>query len=149
MTTHRYRRCSHCLVVYTYQASGHGCGEPLNDPRFCPHCMGEIIVALRAVPAKVEKVWVATTEVDLVTLLRHEEEHVRHCKEEGMVLVRRVSTPLFDLEGGRTQRTGIVSHEGHTYQYRFWAGQESEAEITEEVARDIETGRTEPWKDYR
>lgn len=149
MTSHRHHRCDHCRVVYSFQASGHGCGRATNDPHYCPDCKKVVIEALKVVPPKVERVWVAVEDVDLSTVLEWEREHRRRCEEEGKIFVRRISAPLFDLEGNRTQRTGIVYHGGRIFQYRYWEGEEGDVEITEEMARDIETGRTEPWRSYQ
>lgn len=53
----RPKRCQHCKSQYSYQASGAGCGDPLNDDRYCPDCMAVINAALEKVPVKFKAEW--------------------------------------------------------------------------------------------
>lgn len=135
---------------YWYQASGPGCDENYNDSRFCPDCKQVVSKALSAIPLKVDHVWVPTKEVDLPTLRTWEAERLKRQRESGGLIFHRVSFPLFNVETGERQETGIVygqdDHKGRTYQYRYWKGREDEVEIAIEMERDLATGREVPWK---
>jgi hypothetical protein len=74
MTTHAYKRCHHCQVVYSYQGSGHGCQEQLNDHKHCPDCKQVIIDALALVPKRFEKVLIPVTDQNAVELEALSEE---------------------------------------------------------------------------
>lgn len=54
--THQECRCCHCGIRYSHQTSGDGCGDPLNDGRYCPDCKNIINKALHKVPKAVEKI---------------------------------------------------------------------------------------------
>lgn len=145
----RHRRCAHCLDVYRYLLTGHGCTDATNDPQYCPVCKAAVLEALRAVPRKYERVWIPTTEVDLPTLLRWEAEWDAERQEVGLN-VRRVAFPLFNLTTGERTRQGYVrSRAGQAahYLYQYWPGREAEAEIKVEVERNLTTGETRPWRD--
>lgn len=153
MTSHRYHRCDHCQVSYTYQASGGGM-PAYNHDRYCPDCYRVVLEALRAIPAKVKRVNIPVSEVfgDEVTLdilLAWEREAAEKARERGGLHVRRISAPLFDLEGGRTQRTGWVrgrdGFSGWYFQYGYWEGEEDKAEVVVEMERNCETGELRRW----
>lgn len=137
MTTNRLQRCGHCGVTYAYITSGHGCLESANDSRYCPDCAGVVLQALAKVPRKFERVWAPTTEVTLEELLRIERADTS--------LIRRVSMPLYDTSTWESDRSGFVRREGVEYNYRFWPGRESEAVITREMEKNLETGELRPW----
>lgn len=48
-------RCEHCGKEYSYQASGAGCHNPLNNEHYCPECQQVIIDALSKIPVQFEK----------------------------------------------------------------------------------------------
>ena len=62
MTTTRIRRCNHCGVVYPYHPSTYGSMPEYNDSDHCENCAKVVAEALKAVPVKVSKRWVNTTD---------------------------------------------------------------------------------------
>lgn len=51
---HEIKRCKHCYRQYSYQASGDGCFNPVNDKDYCPECMSVINEALSKITKKFE-----------------------------------------------------------------------------------------------
>ena len=51
---HEIKRCKHCYRQYSYQASGDGCFNPVNDKDYCPECMSVINEALSKIAKKFE-----------------------------------------------------------------------------------------------
>ena len=47
-------RCKHCGKEYSYQASGDGCFDKLNNKDYCPECMKAILDALDKIPKRYE-----------------------------------------------------------------------------------------------
>lgn len=147
-----YKRCTHCNDVYLCLLSGHSPRTTHSDGRFCPACLEVVNRALSEVPRKFERDLVPTEAVDLATLLDWEREAAAEREARGGLQVRRVSMPLFNLSTGETSRQGFVrgrdSFAGRNFHYQFWPGRESEAEIKEEVERDLLTGVVRPWQSY-
>ena len=50
-------RCKHCGKEYSYQASGEGCNNKLNNEDYCPECMKAILDALDKIPVRFEHRW--------------------------------------------------------------------------------------------
>ena len=50
-------RCKHCGKEYSYQASGEGCNNKLNNEDYCPECMKAILDALEKIPVRFEHRW--------------------------------------------------------------------------------------------
>ena len=50
-------RCKHCGKEYSYQASGEGCNNKLNNEEYCPECMKAILDALEKIPVRFEHRW--------------------------------------------------------------------------------------------
>ena len=50
-------RCKHCGKEYSYQASGEGCNNKLNNEEYCPECMKAILNALEKIPVRFEHRW--------------------------------------------------------------------------------------------
>jgi len=162
MTTHRQRRCCHCGTRYSWQGSGGGCQEPLNDARYCPDCKQAIITALSGIPLKFYKVWVDTDEVTLDQLREWEgsarEENRQQYKSGDPIryAIRSVYAPLFDLENPEnTHHNGVVSGKGEfagkTYRYGFWTNKgervkPEETKVEVAVERNLETGVEIPWQ---
>lgn len=48
-------RCKHCGKEYSYQASGEGCFDRLNNRDYCPDCWAAILVALEQIPVQYKK----------------------------------------------------------------------------------------------
>ncbi len=55
--THRTKRCKHCKLTYSYQTSGHGCHDKINDVIYCPSCMERILKVLEDVPEQAKPKW--------------------------------------------------------------------------------------------
>lgn len=154
MTTHRTTRCQHCQTLYTFQGSGQGCDAALNSGTHCPRCQRAINEALQSIRARRERVWVETKEVDLKHLLREEqredEEQAKRASSSERLSIpfKRVSAPMFKMEGGRavgSDRSGYVKLNRRNYEYRFWPGQEDKAVIRVEMEEDLATGERWPW----
>jgi len=48
-------RCKHCGKEYSYQASGEGCFDKLNNREYCPECWAAILAALEKIPVHYSK----------------------------------------------------------------------------------------------
>lgn len=169
MTMHREKCCGHCGIRYYYQSSGHGCFDELNDDRYCPECKAVISAVLKKIPLKVEKVWVPVSEIfgDDITLdllLAWEREREEEMRNSDKICARRMTFPLFDMSGKRTEHSGIVfgrddKFKSYTFEYRYWTDNEEsknwyhecdeireDIKISVEMERDIATGKLYPWK---
>jgi hypothetical protein len=134
--------------VYKYKATGGGY-DPDSSKDHCRGCCKAMREALEAIPVKWERVWIPVARDSGITLkLLREWEHETH-KGSAAPNMRRVAPGLVNDEGV-FQVVHIVQgkdgYKGRTFQYAYWPGKEDEAEITERVARNVETGQTEPWK---
>lgn len=141
----RQHRCCNCKARYTYQASGWGAIE-FNDADYCPKCKKGIVVALRAIPPVCEHKWIPTNDVLVKTLVDIENEQWKAIKVAGGIPVRRVQSPLFNLEDpSNHHRNGIVKLSGKTYRYEYWTkwGMEKGRVYIEAEVRDGEI--IGPW----
>ena len=147
MTTLVQHRCFHCNVRYTYQGSGHGCLDPLNDAHWCRDCKQVIIEALSNVPQRVEKDYETTNEVSAFDLETLEKERWEATEAKGGIPVRRVAAPLFDLKDpSNRQIAGITGLDGKTYRWSYWTKDpKGTAEVLLIIERDLATGKTRPW----
>ena len=149
-----YKRCVHCQDVYLCLLSGgpSGYNTDHKDSSYCPDCLEAVNQALSRVPKKFEHDWVPTQVVTLAELLGWEQEAETERQVRGGFSVRRVMMGLINIETGQSQRTGYVQGRGEfagrTFSYAFWPDREDEAEIKEEVERDLLTGVTRPWRNY-
>jgi len=156
MTMERYHRCQHCRTVYLCLTSGErGYHTNHKNTRYCEECDLAIRNALATVPVKFEHIWRKTNEVTLKQLLEWEKLNnaEQAAKYPDMPSIRRVSSPLFRMEGSNiTERQitefvrGRDEFVGRHFNYRYWKGEEDEAEITEELELEVETGQTKPWR---
>lgn len=164
MTTHRLKRCGHCLVRYSYQSSGHGCMRPLNDDRYCPTCKGVIKRALSDVPPKIKHSWEPTDEVTLEQLQEWESlnEQDRDKRDDELeaqgkfVLrgLRRVLPGLYDFTDPHNHHIcrhvyGRGDFHSRAYTYKYWTKRPAQVNIEMETETDLETGQTQPWKVFR
>ena len=154
MTTHRLKRCQHCLVTYSYQSSGYGCFEPTNDDRHCPECRAVILEVLKDVPRRFEKVWKATDEVTFEQLKEWERAWDLEAEERGALQMRRILPGLFDMENPSNKHvlrcvSGRGFFQGKTYTYEYWTTKPDDVKIRVEAEVDLETGDTRPWKNFR
>ncbi len=72
---HYPKRCVHCNTRYSYQASGDGCFNPVNDKRYCPICKAIINEALKSVSIKFEKVELPVPENHPIAIEQFEEKY--------------------------------------------------------------------------
>lgn len=154
MTMERYRRCQHCQTVYLCLTSGsYGYHTDHRNPRYCEECETTINEALSKVRVKFKRVWKPVHDVTLEQLLEWEKTTNEEQAAQKGIVGRRVSAPLFRMDGLKvvdTQKAAYVRGRDkfkHRYfHYRYWKGEEDEAEITEEVEFNVETGQTRPWE---
>ena len=141
MTRIVLKRCTHCGTQYKYCSSAYG-GMPENPghPLFCEGCLQVVQEALSHVPRCFSLVWEPTTEIALEDLLLAERAEDGKRAQGLLPNVRRVGFPSFNLETGESDRSGYIHFNGHYYHYRYWPGKESEAEITVQMEKNLQTG---------
>jgi len=133
MTTHRGTRCWHCRTYYYYQASGHGCNDPLNDPHYCPKCKPHQIRALkeafRDVRVRFECRYVEVQDSKRFHDVTREQIEAWQAdleeRRKTQIVAERVGFPLFDLRTGDHSSTRYVRatsgpHEGTTFRVTSW-----------------------------
>lgn len=130
MTSYQGKRCSHCRAGYAYQASGPGCGERSNDPRYCPQCKAVVLHALSALPVLFECRYFPVSEVPKyadVTRAQVEEweEAFRERRKTQGFLAQRIWPALIDLETGDRQSIREVKatsgpHQGTPFRVSSW-----------------------------
>jgi hypothetical protein len=139
MTSYQGKRCSHCRAAYHYQASGPGCGNVLNDSRYCPICKGTINHALSALPVLFECRYFPVSEVPAyadVTRAHIEQWEAALAElRKAAVVAQRIWPALIDLKTGDTQsiRAIVASsgpHIGTPFRVSSW---ESKPEYLIEV----------------
>lgn len=112
MTTHRYKRCGHCQVKYTYQASGHGCNNPHNDETYCPTCKARALEALRQIPVRFECRYFPVAEVPQFADVtrQHIEEWEADLEErrKTQIVAQRIWPALMNLQTGDSQSIRLV-----------------------------------------
>lgn len=148
MASFKQRRCAHCAARYSYQASGYGCHDDLNDARYCPACMKVIVRALESVLPRSKRAWRVTRDVSVETLVELERKNLDAARAEGQLPVRRVLAPLFDMaDPSNSHEQGIVSLDGRTYRYEYWSKEGMAAgRVYVEVEEDAATGEVlGPW----
>lgn len=149
MSTFQQKRCGHCGVRYSYQTSGYGGLQEYNSDTYCQDCYKFIQEALKVVPARSRPDWVGTSDVSAESLVEQERAAWDAAKAEGKVPVRRVLSPMFDMERPDNHHAqGIVHRDGRTYRYEYWTQQGGVAagRVYLEVERDALTGEIlGPW----
>jgi len=151
MTTHRLCHCGHCHVCYTFQASGPGCNEVLNNKSYCPDCMEVILSALKNIPIQVERFRERVTgdERDSAILAFHDLKVERAKKAAaGDLVIRRIFAPLFDMNDGKiiaTQRFERVMVKGIYYIIGTWSDNREPPQVEREMERNLQTGEVWPW----
>lgn len=124
--------CEHCGTRYTYQASGHGCGRDLNDPKYCPSCKKAILKVLKKIPKKFKWKQVGTDEVTLDELLQWEQESTNP--------YRQIGCGLFSLETNDSQYNRVIKGVDKFEGIKFWLSEwklSPEYTITKEVYWNI------------
>ena len=110
--------CIHCGSAYRYILSGvHFYDHRVNDARFCPECMAEMVKILDSIPVKFKDVWVdASDEISLEELYASEKK-VKESKS-GFPMVRRVFPGLYG--GGDSSHTREITVKGVSYYLTEW-----------------------------
>lgn len=144
---HYIKRCGHCKQEYTYQASGNGCHNPLNDDYYCPECKEIILKALSDVPIKFKCITVLQTDVTLEQCKSWEriEELVRNSETGlGSLHMVRVFAGLADMKTGESQVIrqvkGQNQHRHKTFIYSYWPSKPEEAEVRVYMEENVMTG---------
>ncbi len=108
----RHKVCQHCGSNYRYFLSGVCFTDPrLNDERYCPDCMAEMVKMLDSVPVKFKEVWVdASDEITLEELYEAEKTDKR--------LTRRVFPGL--MASGDSYCTREIVANGVYYYLTEW-----------------------------
>jgi rubredoxin len=141
---HLIKRCRHCKTVYTWQASGEGCFNELNDETYCPDCKKVIIEALKSVSQKFKKVWVETDEVTYDYLKEKRAE-----KEKDGLCMRRVYASLFNSETGASEKNDAFDVDDKQYCVQYWSDNPTVIKIKVLKELNIETNEIIGyWKDY-
>ena len=159
--THQRKKCNHCRVGYSFQASGEGCQDKNNNPEYCPECMGVINKALESVSVKVEMRQVDTDEVTIEQILEYDKgitedlvsslpcgftltgERPSASKIRDAVFsipVKRIQPTLYNSDVGGFQRRIHARIDGCDYWLIFWPSSPEDYEIKKEVEWDIEKG---------
>lgn len=135
MTSFRGRRCDHCRAHYTFQASGPGCGDRLNDEQHCPTCREAILKALSAIPVRYECRYIPLGELEPfsdVTQQQVEEWEIewKQAKRSKMV-GRRIWPGMINLRTNEVQEIRQVMatsgpHRGVNFRVSSWSGVEGE-----------------------
>ena len=129
MTSYQGKRCSHCRAGYTYQASGPGCGDPLNNDRYCPICKAHINQALTALPVLFECRYFPVSEVSAYADVTREQveqwEADLQERRKTAVVGQRIWPGLIDLQTGNTQHIRQViatngPHKGTPFRVSSW-----------------------------
>ncbi len=131
VTSIRIRRCIHCRSRYGYQQSGEGCGDGINDARYCRTCKGAINGALTALPVLFECRYVPIAEhppcadVTRAQIEEWEATFERERWQATALIAKRVWPGLMDLETGDAQNVREVratsgEHLGTRFRVSSW-----------------------------
>jgi hypothetical protein len=152
------KRCVHCGIRYTYQASGYPREDYSHSSYYCKDCWKVIQDALSKILKKRERVCIKTNEVtrkqiedwhkeDIIN-----EEEIQKNNPQTLFLsftAHRVSVPMFNLNNGDSSETiwayGKDEFRGKVYSLTFWR-KTDEYEIDVEMEKNLETGEIiGPW----
>jgi copper chaperone CopZ len=148
MTSHRYKRCIHCKIIYLWQSSGYGCQDQLCDAYYCEDCKLAVTNALKNIPVLFKSVWVDTDEISVKTLLDHREAIIEKDRSSGSVFAERVLAPLFDLEDPENNNANYeIKYNGNTYAVETWSKKPYRNKVKILMEEDLITGLRRPWRD--
>jgi len=138
--------CINCGERYMFQWSGNYDAIPdvpkeYRDKDYCPECKKAIVDALTPITKKSEIKWLPTTEVDIDTLLKWEEElREKQIAEDNANSTnhpvfprgRRVWAGLYntDIKENSRQEQVMNPENRRLYFYRFYPSKKNEAVIT-------------------
>ncbi len=150
MTSHRYKRCVHCGIVYAWQSSGYGCNKAVNDAKYCPECKAAINEALKKVPIRIVSVWEDTDKVTVEFLLNQrklarEEARKNH---PNRIIGERVLAPLFDMVDPENKNANyVIKWGGDTYAVETWSKEPERNKVMILMEENLLTGKRRPWRD--
>lgn len=157
--THQLKRCKHCLTVYSYQGSGEGCFHKDNNHTYCPDCMSAINETLSKIKPKFEDTWMVTEEVSVDRLKQWESDRINEHQmkmESGEVFLPLAKRIFVGLSNMKTGERDIINHVmgrdefvGREFIYKYWSSAPDLVSVTTRVEKNLVTGETTPWKDYR
>ena len=168
MTRRIGKRCGHCGIPYTFQASGPG-SPPDNDGIYCPGCKTTRDAALREAFGKIPRLF-EMRMLNIVALgtrfedITPEQLKVWDAEEDAakrargdQVFARRVFAPLFNLETGdsthtievkgRSEKPGVITRErppeyvGVPFRLTYWKQRPQDFTIEVPMEYDLREGR--------
>jgi hypothetical protein len=158
----RNHDCKHCGIEYVHQWSGNynatGIQREYQDGEYCPECKKAIVDALAIIPVKFEYKGVQTTEVDLETLKRWEEEFLEehrviadsNMRGNMLPISRRVFAKLVKSDFTESQVIeqviGRDDKEGRIYVYSYWPSNIDECIISVQRKVNLITGEPGEYK---
>lgn len=145
--------CKHCLDEYDVQFSGENVLDiprEYQDHEYCPECKKAIVDALAKIPKKYAYKYVKTTEVDLDTLERWEQEKIDEINKKGGIHSIRVIATLMNGKTGEHQKAReVIGREdklGRVYVYCYWPSKREECSITVQKRIKLDTGEEIRYK---
>ena len=148
MTSHAYKRCAHCRMVYCFQSSGWGCNENYNDGKYCPQCAETIAIALSRIPVRFEQAWVETEEIDAETLVAAEKALDRAAVVDGKLRFTRAAAPLFDMrDPSNLNSCFFIRYEGKEYRVETWSKTPESNTVKVAMEKNLRTGEMKLWRE--
>ena len=149
MTSHRFKRCAHCRIVYVWQSSG-WCQSPLNDMKYCPECKKAINEALAKIPVYFRSVWQETDAHTVEFLLEQRKINLKRAQEQhpDRIIGERILAPLFDMKDPENINSNYeVQYNGETFAVEIWSKTPEKNKVKILMEENIVTGKRRPWKD--
>ncbi len=147
----RLHRCAHCKAPYTWQASGEGCFEPLNDQKYCADCKKVVLEALMRVPKRFKPARLDQTEIALDQAEGHYQEQMRiRAEQNGGLVSRRVMATVFRKGEAKVFNIieGFGPHKGKTLVYEYWPSERHEGTVQLFAQEDLITGKKTACEEF-
>ena len=155
MTTHYVHRCGSCSRRYSYQGSGPGCGDRLNDAKYCPDCKALIVDALRNVKPKVERFRVVVEGEERERVLSEQKRKREEPPDEKNsffgLKTQQIRPGLHKMDGRRvvaTMHIEVHHLDGVEYDVSTWSDNHEPPKVEKIMERNLETGWEEPWRNF-